>query len=125
MSTITVYTDGSCTPNPGKGGWAFIAIFPDSELHVNGKDNYTTNNIMELTAVIEALKELKDHNSFHIFSDSKYVINCAEGKWQKKKNKELWHTYESLVKNKHITFEWVKGHNGNYYNELVDKLSKN
>jgi ribonuclease HI len=124
MSRLTIYTDGSCSPNPGKGGWAFISIFPECEIHINGKDNNTTNNIMELTAVIEALKEFNKIEKFTIYSDSKYVINCAQGKWQRKKNVNLWKQYDMYSKGKDILFIWVKGHNGNYYNDLVDKLAK-
>lgn len=124
MSRLTIYTDGSCSPNPGKGGWAFVAILSDSEIHVNGGNKYTTNNIMEMTAVIEALKEFNQVKKFHIYSDSLYVINCAQGKWQRKKNVDLWKKYDSYAQGKDIIFQWVKGHNGDQYNELVDKLAK-
>lgn len=124
MSRLTIYTDGSCSPNPGKGGWAFVAILPDCECHVNGGDKYTTNNVMEITAVIEALREFKHIEKFHIYTDSTYVLNCAQGKWQRKKNADLWKKYDSYSKGKDIIFEWVKAHNGNHYNELVDKLAK-
>lgn len=124
MSRLTIYTDGSCSPNPGKGGWGFIALLTDCELHINGGDRHTTNNIMEMTAVIEALRYFDRMKKFHIYSDSLYVINCAQGKWQRKKNTDLWKKYDTYSKGKDIIFEWVKGHNGNHYNELVDKLAK-
>ena len=119
---ITIYTDGSCSPNPGRGGWGYIAVFPDCDIYGNSFEEYTTNNIMELTAVIEALKQFKDFTDFHIYSDSKYVINCAKGIWKRKVNLEHWCQYDKYSKGKKITFTWVKSHNGDHYNELVDRL---
>lgn len=123
MSEIVIYTDGSCSPNPGKGGWGYIAVFKDYDVYCNGGEEYTTNNVMEMTGVIEALKEFGDSNNFHIYSDSKYVINCAQGLWRRKANIELWKEYDRYSKGKNIRFTWVKGHNGDHYNELVDKLA--
>ncbi len=128
--SITIYTDGSCMPNPGRGGWAYIAIEDDSETHVKsethvyGGDNKSTNNKMELTAVIQALSDFKKYKKLTIYSDSQYVIKCATGVWKKSKNLELWEEYEKVSKGKDITFVWVKGHNGDKYNEMVDKLAK-
>jgi ribonuclease HI len=124
-SEIIIYSDGSCSPNPGSGGYGWIAVFSTYDIHGSGQEEYTTNNIMEMKAVIEALKNFPDCLKFHIYSDSKYVINCAQGLWQRKKNIELWKEYDTIAKNKTIRFTWVKGHNGDYYNELVDKLAKN
>lgn len=124
MSRITIYTDGSCSPNPGRGGWGFIALLADCEIHANGGNKYTTNNVMEMTAVIEALQEFDSTKKFLIYSDSKYVINCAQGNWQRKKNIELWKKYDKYSKGKDIIFKWIKGHSGDRYNELVDKLAK-
>lgn len=121
---ITIYTDGSCVPNPGKGGWAYIAILNDCEISSNGGVENTTNNIMELTAVINGLTDFSEYQKFTIFSDSLYVINCAEGKWKRTKNVELWKTYDFVSKNKDICFKWVKSHNGDKYNDLVDSLAK-
>ncbi len=102
---ITVYTDGSCMPNPGPGGYGFIFIDPISnkEWFVNGGELNTTNNRMEMTAVIEALKFLSEYSVFKIYSDKEF---------------------DRVSKNKQIEWEWVKAHNGNKYNELVDKLAK-
>ena len=125
MSRIIIYTDGSCRPkNPGKGGWGFIALLQECEIHVNGGAEYTTNNVMEITAVIEALREFDNIQKFLIYTDSQYVINCAQGKWERKKNIELWKKYDTYAQGKDIIFEWVKAHNGDHYNELVDKLAK-
>lgn len=120
---IVIYTDGSCVPNPGKGGWGYIAVFPEYDIYSSGSEKHTTNNLMEMTAVIEALREFKGYTHFHIYSDSKYVINCASGLWRRKANLELWEQYDKYAKGKIITFTWVKGHSGDHYNELVDKLS--
>lgn len=120
---LKIYTDGSCSPNPGPGGWAFIGI-SEKEYHGSGTSIKTTNNIMEMTAVIEALKFFSKYKDFHIVSDSLYVINCATNKWKRNKNTELWKEYDIVSKDKKIHFEWVKGHSGDFYNELVDKLAK-
>ncbi len=123
---IILYTDGSCMPNPGLGGFGFIFIDPKTskEWCVNGGEVNTTNNRMEMTAVIEGLKFLKEYSNFKIYSDSTYVINCASGKWKRTKNIDLWEQYIVVSKNKDIEWEWVKAHNGNKYNEMVDKLAK-
>jgi len=91
---------------------------------MSGAQKYTTNNAMELTAVIEALKFYSYHNKFHIYSDSLYVINCATCKWKKKKNLDLWNEFDRVSVNKDIIWTWVKGHNGDYYNELVDRMAR-
>lgn len=121
---IKIYTDGSCCPNPGDGGYAFVAVFPDCEIHVNDRVKNTTNNVMEITAVIEAIKEFKLHKTYLIYTDSLYVIKCATNEWKRKKNTELWKLYDEVTRGKNIQFKWVKAHNGDYYNELVDKLAK-
>jgi ribonuclease HI len=122
---IIAYTDGSCLGNPGPGGWGYITILPDCEIWSNGQSIETTNNIMEITAVLKVLEDFSFVKYITIYTDSQYVINCATGKWQKKKNLELWQTYDKLSLGKSIIFKWVKGHNGDVYNELVDKLAKN
>lgn len=121
---LIAYTDGSCAPNPGKGGWGFIAIDGDVEIHISGGKAYTTNNVMELTAVIELLETFSTTTRFYIYSDSQYVINCAKGKWKRHKNAQLWKRYGVCAMGKDIKWKWVKGHSGDHYNELVDKLAK-
>jgi len=106
------------------GGWGFISIENNEEWHVSGGELNTTNNRMELKAVIEALQCCDHYNDFHIFSDSMYVINCASGKWKRKKNIDLWEEYSRSSHGKNIKFTWVKGHSGDKYNELVDKLAR-
>ena len=123
-----IYTDGSCMPNPGPGGYGFVVLPTKNDRHEwhvsGGEENTTTNNRMELTAVIEALKFCHDQKNFVIYSDSMYVINCAQGKWQRKKNVDLWQEYSSASKDKNISWIWVKGHSNDYYNEIVDALAK-
>jgi ribonuclease HI len=122
---FTIYTDGSCIKNPnGPGGWAcYIIDGYGMEFILSGGEKSTTNNRMELRAVIESLKFLKDKDSCKIYSDSMLTINCASGKWKRKANLDMWDEYNIASTNKCITFEWVKGHSGNKYNEIVDKLA--
>ena len=125
--SVTIYTDGSCMPNPGPGGYAFIILEEENdgvEWHVSGGENNTTNNRMELKAVISSLNFVKQRDKYIIYSDSMYVINCAKGIWSKKKNIDLWDEYDIISKDKNINWNWVKSHDGNIYNELVDKLAK-
>lgn len=122
----TIYTDGSCIKNPnGPGGWCAIILDDDTfdELIISGSDSSTTNNRMELKAIIESLKYIEPKSECKIYSDSQLSINCASGKWCRKANIDLWNEYENVSKDKYIDFEWVKAHNGNYYNEKVDKIA--
>jgi ribonuclease HI len=123
----TIYTDGSCLRNPnGPGGWAVVIVEENGyEYYFADGDPSTTNNRMELTAVIEAVSLLKQGQECLIYSDSQLTINCATGKWKRKANLDLWAEYEKFSKNKKIKFEWVKANNGNHYNEIVDKLAFN
>lgn len=123
---MIIYTDGSCSPNPGNGGWAFIALESDIITnYVSGYKLNTTNNIMELTAVIEALKRYSHVNEFTIHSDSMYVINCAKNIWKRNKNANIWKEFDEVSKGKSIEWVWVRGHSGDYYNEQVDRMAKN
>jgi ribonuclease HI len=128
---IEIYTDGSCLKNPdGPGGWAFCYIPKNKEekvIIVSDGEKSTTNNRMELTAIIEALrfigedkKDKEDKNEYKIYTDSQLCINCATGVWKRNKNLDLWKLYDKYSKNKKLHFQWVKGHSGNTYNELVD-----
>lgn len=125
MNTI-IYTDGSCSPNPGDGGWAFVTMIDNVLYKVYGGKKNTTNNQMELTAVIESLiflNLMNKNDDVTIYSDSKYTINCAEKIWSKKKNIDLWEKYEDVSTRFNIKYIWVKGHDGDEYNEMVDKLA--
>ena len=131
-----IYTDGACSGNPGKGGWAAIIINETNEKIISGSENLTTNNRMELTAVIKAL-ELTVTNNITVFTDSKYVKNGIEdwiNNWKKNgwktaskgpvKNKDLWEVLDQLKENKNIKWEWVKGHSNDKYNNLVDEKAR-
>ena len=132
---IEIYTDGSCLKNPdGPGGWAFCYIPEKLEklgkleskvIIVSDGEKSTTNNRMELTAVIEALRFIGDDvkTEYKIYTDSQLTIKCATGIWKRNKNLDLWKLYDKYSKGKKLNFEWVKGHSGNTYNELVDQAA--
>ena len=133
---IHVYTDGACAGNPGNGGWGVYIELNNKSVKLSGSEESTTNNRMELKAVIEALKYVNDETKLVIFTDSKYVMqgiqewikNWKINNWktsQKKpvKNKELWQELDELVSNRTIEWQWVKGHSGDFGNEMADKLA--
>ena len=109
-------------PN-GPGGWGAIILDDIFELIISGSEKETTNNRMELKAVIEALKYIEKGEECVVYSDSQLTINCASRKWNRKANLDLWKEYETISEGKSVTFEWVKAHNGDYYNEKVDKIA--
>mgnify|MGYP001308726523 FL=1 len=133
---VQIFTDGACKGNPGPGGWGAILRYRNTEKELNGYAPETTNNIMELTAVIEALKTLSRSCPIVITTDSNYVkdgITKWIHNWKLKgwktaarkpvKNKELWITLDELVENHDITWKWVKGHSGHPENERADDLA--
>ena len=135
---ITIYTDGACSGNPGIGGWGVVILENNKEdTFLNGGNDNTTNNRMELTAAIEALKYFEDSQTITLITDSKYVKdgiqswiqNLKKNGWKtaaKKpvKNKELWIELDQLISRHTISWEWVKGHDGNVYNEKADYLAR-
>ena len=135
---ITIYTDGACSGNPGVGGWGVVIIDDNkNETFLNGGDNDTTNNKMELTAAIQALKTFENKSKITLITDSKYVKDGIQywiENWKKNgwktaakkpvKNKELWIELDELIAKHNITWEWVKGHAGNTYNEKADYLAR-
>lgn len=137
MKKVTLYTDGACSGNPGRGGWGAVLIFGKIEKQMSGEEEETTNNRMELTAVIEGLKALKEPCEVEIFSDSAYVVNAFNNNWieswqknnwknaQKKPvaNKELWVELIDLMNIHKVSFNKVKGHAGDKYNEICDSLA--
>ena len=139
MDNIILYTDGACSGNPGPGGWRAVLIFNGIEKELSGANPSTTNNVMEITAVIEGLKALKRPCNVNIYSDSAYVVNCFEKNWinnwiknnwvnSKKepvKNKELWLELLNLTKIHKVTFNKVKGHSNVKYNNRCDELARN
>ena len=138
MPAIEVFTDGACSGNPGAGGWGVILRYGEIEKELSGGEENTTNNRMELTAVIEALKALKKECDITIYTDSRYVMDGVQDwmpNWKlngwkttnKKspvKNVELWQILDSLLSKHKIKWVWVKGHNGHPENERVDKLAR-
>ena len=139
MRNVEIYTDGACSGNPGMGGWGAILVYNGREKEICGSEAQTTNNRMELTAVIEALKALKEPCSVTLTTDSKYVCDAINQEWvynwkrngwrkaDKKPalNVDLWEELLALLEKHSVKFVWVKGHNGNAYNERCDKLAVN
>ena len=136
---VIIYTDGACSGNPGPGGWGTILMYKDTKKEISGYKKDTTNNVMEITAVIEGLKLLKGPCKVQIYSDSAYVVNAFNQHWienwikknwqnSKKepvKNKELWLELYALVKQHEVEFIKVKGHADNEFNNRCDELARN
>lgn len=130
MAEIIIYTDGSCLGNPGPGGWAFIILEGEKRTEGSGHDKDTTNNKMEMTAVIEALKHLhKKHKTdlqklnIHFFIDSNLIVQTLTSNWKKKKNLELWAEIEKLSAWQNIKWDWIKAHHTSELNNAVDELA--
>ena len=131
-----IYTDGACSGNPGKGGWAAIILDEESQSSISGSENKTTNNRMELMAPIMALKKIKNKSEIIIYTDSRYVKDGIT-EWIKKwkinnwkssnkkpvKNKDLWVKLDNSCKKHKVNWKWVKAHAGNKFNNLVDQLA--
>lgn len=136
---IIIYTDGACSGNPGPGGWGAILMYKGAKKEISGGMKDATNNIMEITAVIEALKCLKVDSEVKVYSDSAYVVNAfLQGwiyNWIKKgwktasgenvKNKELWQELYSLTQKHKVEFIKVKGHADNEFNNRCDEMARN
>ena len=134
---VAVYTDGACSGNPGPGGWGAILSYKGKEKEISGGEKQTTNNRMELTAVISALECLKEPCEVDLYSDSKYVIDALEKgwavSWRKKGwiksdkkpalNPDLWERLLLLVSQHEMHYHWVKGHAENAYNNRCDALA--
>lgn len=137
MNKVVVFTDGACQGNPGPGGWAAILQYNDAEKVVSGYEGETTNNRMELTAAVEALRVLKRKCHVEIYTDSQYVkqgmsawiFNWRRNGWRtadKKpiKNQDLWMALDEHSQNHEVEWHWVRGHAGHPMNERVDQLAK-
>lgn len=139
MEKVVIYTDGACSGNPGPGGWGTVLMYKDSKKEISGGSKETTNNIMELTAVVEGLKMLKYPCEVDLYSDSAYIVNAFNQgwiyNWKKKnwktadgkevKNKEIWQELYELTKTHKVNFNKVKGHSDNEYNNRCDELARN
>lgn len=134
---IKIFTDGSCLGNPGPGGWGFVATDGVNTVERCGGEKDTTNNRMELTAVIRALTAARKHNELELHTDSQYVKNGMQlwlKNWRRNnwrtankkpvKNQDLWQQLDELSQNIKIHWFWVRGHNGNEMNERVDELAR-
>jgi ribonuclease HI len=136
MSIVEIYTDGACRGNPGPGGWAALLSFGEIEKELAGAEVLTTNNRMELTAVIRALEALKKPSAVRVFTDSEYVrkgiTEWVKG-WKARdwktsdrkpvKNRDLWERLDELAAGHQVQWQWVKGHSGVPGNERVDRLA--
>ncbi len=132
MKKIKIYTDGSCLGNPGEGGWGAIIQYDEKEKILQGGEKYTTNNRMEMTAIIAALNWTKKNiippgeekkYLVEIFSDSRLVIDTLTKHWKKKMNTDLWAMMDAAKEDLELTWNWVKGHSTNAMNQRVDKIA--
>ena len=137
MKKVEIYTDGACSGNPGAGGWGTILVYNGHEKELSGGEANTTNNRMEMMAVIEGLKALKEPCEVVLTSDSQYVCNAITKGWAKSwqknnwiksdktqaKNADLWEEMLKLLAVHKVNIVWVRGHNGHPYNERCDKLA--
>ena len=136
---VIIYTDGACSGNPGPGGWGAILMYKSAKKEISGGMKNTTNNIMEITAVIEALKCLKNECKATVYSDSAYTVNAFKQGWiynwmkngwktankEPVKNKELWQELYDLTKKHKVEFIKVKGHADNEFNNRCDEMARN
>ena len=135
MKDVTIYTDGACSGNPGPGGWAAVLRYGTAEKELSGGEKDTTNNRMELTAVIRALEALKEPCAVTVYTDSQYISRAMTEGWLDKwktagftkkgglKNAELWRALDGLLQRHEVRFQWVKGHADNEYNNRCDALA--
>lgn len=137
MKNVEIFTDGACSGNPGPGGWGSILRYKSAEKEISGGEANTTNNRMEITAVIEALALLKEPCNVTLYSDSQYVCNALTKGWAKKwqannwmrnktdpaLNPDLWERLLALYDKHNVTVVWVKGHAGHPENERCDRLA--
>ena len=139
MKKVIIYTDGACSGNPGPGGWGAILMYDGIKKEISGGKKDTTNNVMEITAVIEGLKLLKYPCEVEVYSDSAYVVNAFNQHWiegwkkngwknsskEEVKNRELWEELNELTNIHTVTFIKVKGHSDNELNNRCDELARN
>lgn len=138
MKDVSIYTDGACSGNPGPGGWGAVLFYGEHRKELSGGEPLTTNNRMEIAAVIEALKHLKEPCQVQVYSDSAYVVNCFQQNWikgwqrngwmnskrQPVENQDLWKGLVALMETHQVTYNKVKGHSDNEWNNRCDELAR-
>jgi ribonuclease HI len=140
VNKVTIYTDGACSGNPGPGGWGAVLLSGEHRKEISGGEVQTTNNRMELTAAIEALKALRARSQVDLFTDSTYVkkgitewiVNWKKNGWKRRsgkrllpvKNADLWRELDRLTAQHDVSFHWVEGHAGDRENERCDELAR-
>ena len=120
---IVIHTDGACKGNPGPGGWGAVIEQNGCQVKLSGSEPQTTNNRMEMTAVIKGLEAVDASANVLISSDSTYVINTMTKGWKRKANQDLWDQLDRLIGSRNVSWRWVRGHNGDRGNELADALA--
>lgn len=135
MKEVTIYTDGACSGNPGPGGWAAIVCMDGEEKAITGGERATTNNRMELSAVIESLRSLPERSRVRLYTDSQYISRALTEGWLENwkragftkkgglKNADLWRQLDGLLQQHAVTVQWVRGHADNIYNNRCDALA--
>ena len=136
LPEVVIYTDGACDPNPGRGGWAALIITANRKMEISGREDESTNNRMELTAAIRALRSLKEPSSVTIYTDSQY-LQKGIGEWLpgwirknwrttsgKVANRDLWEELIAAEKPHVVRWEWLRGHDGDSNNQRVDQLAR-
>ena len=136
MKQVVIYTDGACSGNPGPGGWGAILVYGGRKKELSGGEDLTTNNRMELTGAIEALRALKEPCRVELYTDSQYLVNAVEQGWLENwkargwrrkdgavKNPELWQALDGLLALHEVTLHWVKGHAENPWNNRCDEMA--
>ena len=135
---VTIYTDGACSGNPGPGGWGVVLMYRQNRKELNGGESYTTNNRMEITAVIKGLEALREPCDVDVYTDSAYVCNAFQNQWldrwlingwktsQKKdvENRDLWEQLLNLTHTHNMSIHKVKGHADNEFNNRCDELAR-
>ena len=122
-NSFVIHTDGACKGNPGQGGWGAVIEQDGNQTIISGGEPHTTNNRMEMTAVIKGLEAIDPHAPVLISSDSTYVINTMTKGWKRKANHDLWEQLDRLVKGRDVSWRWGRGHSGERGNELADSAA--